>query len=429
MPLRAQIPQSFLSIDGRNPDDEDDEAIEKPLTGPQLIERLRKTARGSIPMWILLKPLFKSNFTQAQRGSDLVKRMVSTKTGGAEAIFATNIFDEEHGLMQPLGAPTLLFLPWRSTALALQGAEFIGSFSMLGGSENYAFARDDEVVLFIWNDEPVAENIYLGEKSKVIVMDIWGRQKGLPFDEQTKLHIIEAGPVPQIIRRCNEAVTRWRLASQLEKGNIPSATGRHSNAIVGLNTFSQGVSVEAKLNMPPEWEADPTSWEIPLGKGEQFSLPMVLTIPANTSLGSDVLSIDFIIDAAEQHNFRVYRPVKVGLGDVFVQVFDRKLEDGRLEIEQVIVNRTNPEKVLNFFCNLFVPGYRRQKKFVIKLGNGKNQKKYYIPNAEKLRGKELWLRAEQIEERRVLNKRWIVGQKWDEQDKEQKAARLKQPSP
>ena len=140
---------------------------------------------------------------------------------------------------------------------------------------------------------------------------------------------------------------------------------------------------------------------------------MVLTIPANTSLGNAVLAIDFVIDAENLHTFRVYRPIEIGLGDVFMHVIDRKLPDGSLEIEQIIVNRTFPEETLDFNCNLFAKGNRRQKKRVPRLGNGKNQKRYYLPNADSLRGVELWLRAEQIDGRRVLNYRWTVGKYWD----------------
>ena len=140
---------------------------------------------------------------------------------------------------------------------------------------------------------------------------------------------------------------------------------------------------------------------------------MDLTIPAYTSLGSAVLSINFQIDADDEHHFRVDRPIEIGLGDVFMHVIDRKLDDGRVEIKQIIVNRTNPEEVLNFTCSLFVPNSRRQKKLVTKLGNGKDQKRYLLPDADEIRGKEIWLRAEQVDGRRVLNYRWKIGRYWD----------------
>jgi hypothetical protein len=140
---------------------------------------------------------------------------------------------------------------------------------------------------------------------------------------------------------------------------------------------------------------------------------MVLTLPPNASLGAEVASIDFEID--QTYKFRVYRSFKVGLGDVQMHVVEKVLEDGRLEIVQTITNHTSPAEVLNFRCNLFVPRSKRLKHLVTKLGKGRQDvKRFYISNAEAFKGKQLWLRAEQINGRRVLNYRWIVGQNEEE---------------
>jgi hypothetical protein len=109
----------------------------------------------------------------------------------------------------------------------------------------------------------------------------------------------------------------------------------------------------------------------------------------------------------------VYRDYQVGIGDVAVYVTDQRLPDGRLELEQVITNDTSPLEILNFSCSLFVPGRRRQKQLVTKLGKGEDRKLYYIRDAAALRGQELWLRAEQIDGNRVLNFKWTVGKDWD----------------
>lgn len=420
LPDRRRMLQSFLSFDDINPDVEegDEEKPLRPMTGRELIERLQSTPRSNFPRWILVEPQT-GNLTSDERGADLVKRMVSAKIGGADAIFATNIFDTEYGLLHPVGSPSVLFLPWRTTALALQGARFLGSFNLPGGSTNYVFAHEDEVVLVVWNEDgDVTEEIYLGEQSRVMSIDLWGRRRRTPIDDASKRQIIKVTKVPQIIRGCSRPVALWRLAAQFQEQRLPSATGQHPNAILGHNTFSQGLTGRATINVPPEWEIEPSSWEFPLGPGEQFSLPMVLTIPANTSLGNAVLTIDFELDADTLHKFRVHRPIEIGLGDVFMHVIDRKLPDGRVEIEQIIVNRTNPEEVLNFNCSLFARGNRRQKKRVTRLGNGKNQKRYYLPHATAQRGSELWLRAEQVDGRRVLNYRWKIGQYWDMPEEE-----------
>ena len=93
-----------------------------------------------------------------------------------------------------------------------------------------------------------------------------------------------------------------------------------------------------------------------------------------------------------------------------------KRKDGRLEIEQMVYNQTSARtQVLNFKCRLYIPGRRRKTSYVTKLGRGKDQEFYVIPNAEALRGKPLRLQAEEIDGLRVLNYEWIVGSHWDKQ--------------
>lgn len=72
------------------------------------------------------------------------------------------------------GGPTELLLPWRTTALALAGTEYLGSLQLPGGSTNHIFARGDEVVMVVWNTEPVEEVVYLGQD--IEQSDVWGRR-------------------------------------------------------------------------------------------------------------------------------------------------------------------------------------------------------------------------------------------------------------
>jgi hypothetical protein len=241
LPSSRRMSQTFLSFNDMHPDFEDEDGEEEPprtMTGPELIDWLQAMPRMNFPRWVLLEPQT-GDLSPEERGADLVKRMVSAKIGGADAIFATNIFHAEYGLLQPIGSPGVLFLPWRTTALALQGAKFLGSFNLPGGSKNFAFARDTEVVLIIWNDsEDLTEEIYLGEKSRVVTMDLWGRKRIAPIDETTKRQIIKVTSMPQIIRGCSKPVAEWRLVAQFQEKRLPSATGKHPNAIIGRNTFS-----------------------------------------------------------------------------------------------------------------------------------------------------------------------------------------------
>jgi hypothetical protein len=166
------------------------------------------------------------------------------------------------------------------------------------------------------------------------------------------------------------------------------------------------------LILPPEWESDLREWPIHAAAGESFRFPLFLTAPPNTPLGEHPLVLDFKITADRQYHFRVPKEYLVGLGDVTLEVHDRKMPDGRLEIEQIVTNRADPVEVLDFRCSLFIPDSRRQKLQITKLGQGQDRKFYYLSNAERYRGQTLSLRLEQDGGRRVLNYRWVIGQEW-----------------
>ena len=107
------------------------------------------------------------------RVADLVRRMIDAKLQGAEAVFCPEPFSTDRGLMNDDGTPGELLLPWRTTALMLGGAKYLGSLQLPGGSTNHIFLRDGEAVMVVWNDRPTRETLYLGEKVRQV--DLWGR--------------------------------------------------------------------------------------------------------------------------------------------------------------------------------------------------------------------------------------------------------------
>jgi hypothetical protein len=397
-PRRGDVRGIFLSIGTR-----------QQLKENELGSKLKAlAAAGSPERWVLVKPLPKSGFTADERGSDLVKKMVEAKIGGAEKIFIDDVFDEDCGLLAPGGSPSPLFLPWRTTAMALQGAEFIGSFNLPEGSRNFAFSRKGDVAIVVWNHEPVDEDLYLSEES--IVTDVLGRRIHLTTNANGSRQKLRVGPSPLVIRHFPEQIARWMAAVSFEKGRLPSKTGKQREIIHGINTFHQGVNGQVRIIVPKDWKVEPPEARFSLAAGEKYDIPITLELPSNTSLGSQRIVLDF---AMSPYAFRVYREYEVGLGDVVFSVVDSKLENGDLQIKQLIVNNTKPEERLNFECNLYIPNRKRMQRIVTKLGNGRDTQVYTLPDAESLRGQELQLRAQQIGGSRILNLRWKVGENWE----------------
>lgn len=395
LPKAVAAPHSFLSLSAR-----------ASLDAGQLEEALLASEKAGIPRWVLLKPLAQSQHAIEVRTMDLTRRMVAAKVGKAEAVFVADPFDAQSGMLNPDGSPTELFLPWRTMALALRGATYLGRFELPQHSPNALFARKNEMVMVVWNDQPSREEFFLGEQA--YVTDLWGHRLPNAIDAVSKCHTLDVGPAPLIVRGCSVPIAQWRLAARFEKGRIGSEYGGHEDALLLTNTFPQGVSGKAELHMPPGWEVEPNRWPFQLGKGENVRLPTVLTFPPDASLGKLRPTIDFELSADRVYKFTIQLPYQLGLGDVELEVVGKRTPEGRLEIEQRITNNTEPLEVLNFTCSLFVPGQIRQKQQVAKLGKGEDKKFYSIPWTDTLRGKELWLRAEQTDGRRVLNYRWKV---------------------
>ena len=379
------------------------------LGGDDLRANLEQSRSSTLARWVLVAPQARSGHPAPVRAADLARQMLAAKLGGAEAIFAADPFDSERGLLQPDGSPTEMYLPWRTVALALKGATYVGQFDLAQGSPNAVFERANEMVLVIWNSQETIEEYYLGEQAEAV--DLWGHRKKLAIDPTTQAQTLEVGTTPLIIRGCSVPVGQWRLAVKYAKGRIASESGPHDEAIVGINTFPQGLTGKVIAHFPSGWDLEPVQWPLHAASGENFRLPMQLTFPRDprdATLGEFRTWIDFEVAADRPYKFRVNLPYRLGLGDVDLKVTSKRTPDGRLEVEQRIINNTEPLEILEFNCSLFIPGEVRQRHFVTRLGKGEDQRIYSMPNADALRGEELLLRAEQVDGRRVLNFKWKV---------------------
>lgn len=394
LPLRRRLPHAFLTFVDTQPADS------------QALEKLLTTTKGSgLPRWISIQPLPRGKATAEARAADLVKRLVLAKANRAEAIFAFRVFDPKFGLLHADGSPTALYLPWRTAVEALRGADYLGSLALANGSRNFVFDRNGEGIVVLWNPQPTTEEV-CGDEAEATVTDVWGRSAEVVSGNGKDGQLVKVRSLPTIVRGCSGPVLRWKLSTQLEVKNFESRSGSQNQALLFENAFPQGINGKVTLVPPRGWLVHPRTWRIRAAAGEKIRLPMTVKVPANVSQGTVPVKVEFQINAVKVHRFVVRRQFRVVMGDMAIEVVDRKLPDGRLEIRQTITNNTRPEEILNFRCTLLAPGVRRQRRTVIKLGRGKDRRVYYLPNAEALRGESLWVRAEQIDGNRVLNLRW-----------------------
>jgi hypothetical protein len=392
LPIDKNPPWNFLQL-----------SASPPLTADELTAYLPALDEPKISRWVSVQPLERDVYSTETRASDLIHRMLAAKVAGAEGIFIPRPFDVDSGLMSPDGSPGELLLPWRTTALALSGAKYLGSLQLPNGSSNHVFARGGEVVMVVWNDRPIEEALYLGED--VRQLDVWGRMTRLR--ETDAGQVIPVGPLPTFVTGLSEPLVRWNMSVAFEHSRLPSVCGvPHENSLRIKNFFSQGVGGQVRLVGPDVWKIAPRIIDFKLSAGEEASQPFSVALPLDAAAGRQPIRIDFEVSAQRHFQFSVYRYLDVGEDDVTIEASSQLNDRGDLEIVQHVTNHT-PQTV-SFKCLLFVPNRRRMMSQIIELRQDRDTKIYRLPKGEQLIGETLWLRAEEIGGQRTLNYRFTA---------------------
>jgi len=348
--------------------------------------------------WITLRPLSAKDYSLQTRSVDLVRRMMVAQMVSSRAAFCPKPFDDEYGLLTEDGQPSELFMVWRTMAYVMAGAKSIGSIRLPEGSANQIFTREDDAVMIVWNPKETFEELYLGDEIKVT--DIWGRS--VHADKSDGRNVLLVGPVPVIVTGLNKAVAQIRRSFRFGKDYYPDQFGRPlENMIYFRNEFPEGASGTVEMNIPAVWRQQPSDIRFRLADYERFSQIFTLTFPFNATSGIHSVRVDFDLVADKKYQFSVYRDIKLGLGNVFVEMSTHKTEDGELVVVMKVVN--HGEEVVNYQAQLFAPGRRRQKKYVLDLGRGSQVVEFRYPDGKELEGKSLWLRAEEIDGPQIIN--------------------------
>ncbi len=372
------------------------------------VEQIQKNVEAihanGFEAWTVIKPDTRTDQTDPhQRANNLVGRMIDAKRSRADLIFAYDVFDPQYGLLNSDGSPTDLFLPWRTVALALNGSQYAGSIQLPNRSTNHVFLRENDAAIVMWNEEPVTEEIYLGDN--VTVDSVWGEKTILASSPINGRQKIEVSSVPTILTGCSAELARWRMGVQFQKGRIASSAGEHEDSLNVTNSFPWSIQGTVQIFPNYGWEITPRKQNLTSGIGEQVELPFSVKLPSQTAIGEQLMAIEFDLGGSGLNfPFRVYRDYLVGMGDVHMEVRMRKAENGQVIVEQIITNETNPPEVLDFRCNLLIRGRHRLTRNMPSLISGQTRKVVYmIPEFETLEVKDLWLRADQKNGTRILN--------------------------
>jgi hypothetical protein len=349
--------------------------------------------------WTLVSPLPPGDYSNPVRVQDLVQRMLTAKMGGARGVFLPQPFDGEHGILHADGSPGELFVPWRTTATLIGGAEYLGPLQLPGGSTGHVFARGGRAVMAVWGDRPAIERVFLGDDVEQI--DVWGRATRPPLrtHDGRSLHELTIGTWPTFVTGLSEAVARWQAAVAVENPQLSGVAGREQLVVLHMrNTFPQGINGELTLHAPKSWGFDPRPTRFRIAEGEELKLPIPVTLMADANSGPQPVRLDFDVAG---NQFSVHRTLQLGLDDVQVEMTSHLRKDGALVVQQHLTNLSS--RPLSFHCILFPPDRRRETRQILGLGHDPATLTFVLPDGEQLIGQRLRLRAEEIGGSRVLN--------------------------
>ncbi len=372
-----------------------------PLTSDELTRYAARPRVPGVSQWITLWPLDRHKYDVEIRARDLVQRMVAARIQEVQAVFLGNPFDETRGVLSADGTPGELFLPWCVTSRIVSGADYLGSLQLPNGSHNHVFARDDQAMMVVWNESPTTETLYLGEN--VIQIDPWGRRLDVTRPVPGGVEqVLQVGTLPVFVTGMNLAVTRWMLEFSFEPHELLSVfTHPQELRYRFRDTFQQGVGGTVRIHVPDVWDISSSQLRFKLATDEELDRDLEVSLQSNASSGTQKIRVDFDVIADREYHFSIYRQIRVGFPDVAVEL-DTWLDDnGRLVLEQHLINRT--ETRMNFNCYLFAPGRRRMRMQVFEIGPGRVTHTFKLLDGEELLGKTLWLRVEELGGNRLMN--------------------------
>jgi hypothetical protein len=401
-------------------------------TEQQFDELLSKPRENAALRWVFVEPPRRENESRGSEGtldarsSEFVRRLIAAKVHGADAIIVANPFNDDNGLMRSSGMPAELLLPWRTTAVMLAGAQYLGQIQLPSGSENRVFLRPDgQVVMAVWNAAPVEEQLYLGDEVRQI--DILGRAHEPEQDGREQ--VIRVGPTPSFVLGLHEAVTRWRMHVSFKADQVPSIFKTpHPNSIRFQNFFPQGVGGSLKIVIleergadeklgreasggdasswtPDRWIIEPPETNFQLAAGQATEFPFEIRLK-NALYGKQRVRIDFNVEAEEQFEFSVYRDMEVGTSDLTLAVNSHLEKDGTMIIEQLMTN--SAERLTDLKCYLYAKGRRPERMQVYRLGPRVDRKVYRFADGVSLVGDEMLLEVEELSGPRVLRYRFTA---------------------
>lgn len=365
---------------------------------------------GKVQIWTTLQPLDENRYDLDTRILDMISRMLANKVDQVHACLVPEPVAPHNGLLHDDLSPTELFIPFRTTAIAIAGKKFIGAIQMPNGSKNYMFSDDQETVMIVWNESirsdillrgeeanrVVFEELYLGDN--ISITDCWGVD--VPYESSPDGQKIPVGELPLFITGVNREVADWRKSFAFSEQYIQSVFGKQQTSSFRFtNTLPYGTSGRIRLINPNIWPESPV-FDFKASSGEEFERDFNIALRNSVDAGDHDVVVEFDVKGQTKYKFKVYRQIHVGIEGISIESTTQILPDKSLRIHITMVNETTEN--INFNCYLFYPGGRKRKQ-IIDMPPGRQHEVFDLRNVQQYKGKTLSIVAEEINGERTLN--------------------------
>ena len=157
------------------------------------------------------------------------------------------------------------------------------------------------------------------------------------------------------------------------------------------NPLARGLAGSIAIRAPRKWNLRPANRKFKLSSAEAKSFDFEVRLDPSTNSGKQPLQIDAVL---KDTPFSIYREMKVGLGDITVELTTSIDNAGNLIVEQVMNNRS--DKPVSFTCRVYAPQRRRQTAQIIDLARGQTTRRYRFRRGEQLVGRTISMRAQEV---------------------------------
>lgn len=357
------------------------------LTRDELAQHVKRwREQTDLESFVACQPLSASGYDLPTRVQELCLQMIETKKLGITRSFVPEPFAADTGLFRGGRNPTEMLLPWRTLAVHLSGAEYLGSIQFPNNSTNHWFSKGGEAFMLTWNENPTTETLYLGKNA--VIVDLWGRRA--PLELVGGVQSFTADKWPRLIRGLDLTVALIRLSLRFDRTALDSISTRAQNVKVSFkNFYPHGLTGSVQLSNP-ELLAREVRSSFQIGRQEEGVIDSPIQIRSGALTKQHMLQIDFKLASEELPAFSVWQPLYVGAEDVEF-TFRQRLTNNRFIVVVTLINRS-PGPV-TYTMSLYVPNRKVTNVMFYEVPPGQSSETIVLQNIDHLIGTTLKMRA------------------------------------